>query len=159
MDEIALLNDAVVRRQECGSEAGDERDTCAGCSLQAGHKVANPGRANVYLGEGDGSAWIAVFILSPHGEHLTHTLAGSPGDGGHGRNSKAFVDFSSTLIIDSGDDAFDAIGLAGHPGREDVRVISTAHRGECVGSLDPGVLQCLAIETDSGDRESAEIRG
>ena len=50
----------------------------------------------------------------------------------------------------------DSVALPRNPGGEDVGVVATAHGGECVGTVDPGLLEGLTIEADALDRDSRE---
>src|SRR5262245_4458989 len=91
-------------------------------------------------------------------EHQDHLLD-APAGGGDRGDVQTFVDVGAHRVVDAGDDLRHVIGLAGDPGRDDVRVVSARHRQEGVGLLDPGLLEDLAVEPEPDQRARLEPRG
>ena len=113
----------------------------------------------MHLGKRDRAARVPVFVLGSHREHPAHDLACSPSDGCNRRDSESLVNLGPSLVVDARNDPVDAVGLAGDPRGEDVRVVAAAHGGEGVGTLDAGGLEGLSIESDAGYGQPAEISG
>lgn len=155
--EVAILQDGLMIGDQCLPVARDEGHAGTTGGAQVTAPPAQPVVADVNLGEDHGAAGIAVLILRAEREHAAQELPRRPGHGGDRRDAQPLVDLRPTRIVDAGDDLLDPVGLPGHPGRQDVRVVTGAHGGEGMGSLDAGTLERLAIEAHTGHRLSGEI--
>ena len=90
------------------------------------------------------------------GQQPTDHLVGRPRDGGDRRDAEPLVDRSPARVVDAGDDPLDLEGLAGDPGRHDVRVVAAGHRRQRTGLLDAGLLERVAVEAEADDPVAAE---
>ncbi len=159
MDEVAILDDAVDPGDEGLPIPGDEGHAGAGVQLHSTDELPDPGWPNVHLGQCHGPAGIPVLVLGTHRDHPAHDLAGGPGDGGDGGDAESLIDLGTAGIVDPGHDALNPVGLPCDSGGQDVAVITAAHRREGMCALNSGALKGLAVESDPGHRDPAEISG
>src|ERR671919_2506211 len=96
--------------------------------------------------------------LLPVEQEVLHLLGGPP-HAGHGGDVELLVDVGPAGIVDPGDHLRYLEVLAGHPGRDDVRVVAVRHGDERVGLPDPRLLQDLPVEPEADDRGGLEPRG
>ena len=95
-----------------------------------------PGRGHGVARRGDLAARVDPVVGLLAGEQASHHLVGGPRHGRDGGDAEPLVDQGPAGVVDAGDHVFDAEGLAGDAGDEDVRVVAVGHRGDRAGLLD-----------------------
>jgi hypothetical protein len=85
-------------------------------------------------------------------QHLVRT----PAHRRHGGDAQALVDFGPAGIVNPGHNMGDMEGFPGHPGGEDVGIVTAGYCGEgiCIGNA--GLLEGVPVEADPGDLAARE---
>lgn len=119
--------------------------------------MAEPVLSDMNLSERHSSCRVGEFGISSQWQQSAQDLRGGPGYGRHGGDPESLVNLGSPGIVDSGNNVFHVVGLASDAGGEDVRVIATADRCECMSALYSGVFQGLTIEANTFHGNATEV--
>jgi hypothetical protein len=154
--DVSFLKNGVWSGQEWHPVSSDETDSASGRDFECRRRMAEPALAGAKFSENHVTAWIAVFLCCPGGEEATKHLAGGPRNRGDGGNTESLVYLCTPEVINACDNSFNTVRFACHSSRDDVRVVTAAHRREGMSALDTRAFQGLPIKAHPGDSASVE---
>src|SRR6202042_612873 len=96
--------------------------------------------------------------LSALREQLAEHLVSGPADRGHGGDAEPLVDLGPARVVDPRGYPVHAERLAGHPGGDDVGVVTAADRGEGVRALDARLDKHGPVKAHAGNTIALERR-
>ena len=111
----------------------------------------------MHLHQPDRPRRVAPLRLGAGREQPTQHLVGGPAHGGDGGDAQPLVHLGASGVVDAGHHVVHVEGLAHHPGGEDVGVVAVGDSCECLGPVDPGLGEHLAVEADALDGLTVEV--
>src|SRR6478609_902141 len=158
VQDVALLDHALARRQGAFTEPVDPGDAAVGLELELDGPVTDPRLGRRDLVDPDGAGGVAEVGLRAGREQSAEHLVSGPLDRRDRGDAEPLVDLGAARVVDPGDDGLDPEALAGDPRGDDVGVVTARHGGERVGTAYAGLLQDLLVEALAGDLVTVEAR-
>ena len=127
--------------------------------FERGHPVADPALVQRQFGHADVARRVTPLGgLGLAGQDVEQSVRG-PRHRRHRRDAEPLVDGGALGVVDAGDDALDAEGLARDPRGDDVGVVTRGHRGERARALDAGPQQHVPVEAHPEHALTGEFGG
>ena len=159
MEDVPVLADQIVEVEAGHAGPGHRHHRDLAGLGQIGQPLARPPLGQLALDQGQGPGRVRPLGFELAGHQPPADLVDGPRHGGHGGDAQAQVDLGPPGVVDAGHDVGDLVGLAGDPGRQDVRVVAAGDRGQGRCLVGPGPVEVVAVEARTHDGGPRPVGG